>query len=310
MWPQNSRERARRAWSALAQAASIASFLWIAVPAVVALAAIPVGFLSGHFWIGAFASGAATMLLLLIVLLMYPFHQPLRRIFYGFRITDLQVTIEIDAHGVRCHRRRIQFATRIVRTGIRHLPDRYCCPGPRAGDDVPLRHRPRVVTGNARILGPVYEQSDDCWIYQMDLGAPLSAGTDRTVQLTQELDFTPVNYEPRVQRTILDPTDHLTLCLKVPSNCWPVEASGEEVLPTGGLRAVPVVEDAEHNEVRLDVRRPHFGSIYRIRWSPVNEAWRTQQAPSGQYEVPADIRPKNSSASSLPISHLTQSHPD
>jgi len=287
MWSQSSRARARRVLATIGQAASIGSFLWVAVPLLAPLLALIVAFALGHSWIAAYAAGAMSMLLLLILVLMYPLHQTMRRIFYGFRFRDVEIVLEIDSEGLRRHTRSAKFLSRIVRTGVRHLPDRYCCPGPPARDSRsasqsarrptghaqarPPSHAPRVIAGDARILGPIYDQLDECWNYQMDLGGALSAGTDREIQLVQDLDFTKVGYGPRLQRTILDPTDHLLLVLRLPANYWPINAEGEEMLPGDRPRKIPVTIDDSHREVRLEVSRPRFGSIYRIRWSPVGQ---------------------------------------
>jgi hypothetical protein len=126
-----------------------------------------------------------------------------------------------------------------------------------------------VIQGGARILGPLYDDPNEFWIYQMDLGASLSAGTDREIRLVQDLDFRSVEYAPRLQRTILDPTDHLLLALRLPENHWPIDAEGEEILPGNRPKKVSVDIDQRAREVRLNVNKPRFGSVYRIRWSPV-----------------------------------------
>jgi hypothetical protein len=269
MWSQHGRDRFSRVVNAIAQASSIASFAWLLAPVVVAVAASVVAFALGHSWVGAFAGGAATMDLLLVVLLTYPLHKMLRRLFYGFRFTNVSVTLSIDENGSREHLREVALDARIVRPGIRRLPDRYCQPGPRAGDEAP-RHRPRVVDGPGRVLDVLYDEAAGCWIYGIDLGGPLPAGTERSVRLHQELDFSRVEYEPWLQRTILDPTDHLRMCLRLPARYWPVSAWGEEGLPAERARKVDVVVDAEHHEIRMDLPKPRFGSIYRIRWAPVD----------------------------------------
>lgn len=271
MWSQNGRDRFSRVVNAIAQASSIASFAWLLAPVAVALAASVVAFALGHSWLAAFAAGALAMFLLLVVLLTYPLHKMLRRLFYGFRFTNVAITLAIDGNGSRQHVREVELDARIVRTGIRRLPDRYCRPGPMAGRGEP-RHTPHIVEGQARVVDVLYDEAAGCWIYGVDLGGPLAAGTDRHVRLQQDLDFTDVQYEPFLQRTILDPTDHLRLRLRVPAKYWPLQASGEEWLLAERARNVDVVIDEEHHEVRMDVAKPRFGSIYRIRWAPADTA--------------------------------------
>jgi hypothetical protein len=274
MWPQTSRDRAGRVIAAIDQATSIASSGLVLAPVAVALIATVSGFALGPPWIGAFAGGALAMVLLVVLLLLFPLHGAMRCLFYGFRFRSVQITMEIDAHGDRQHRRFSSFATRIVRTGIRRIPDRYCAPGPAESEATSARHAPKVVSDNAQVLDILYDQNDECWIYQMDLGAPLSAGTDCDVDVEQNLDFSAVGYEPRLQRTILDPTDQLVLCLRVPEHCWPLHAVGEEILPGDRRKSIAVIKDDAHREVRLEKQRPRFGSVYRIRWNPLHETWR------------------------------------
>lgn len=130
-------------------------------------------------------------------------------------------------------------------------------------------HAPQVLQGDARILGPLYDAPNDFWIYQMDLGASLSSGAEREVRVVQKLDFSPVDYPPRLQRTILDPTDHLVLALRVPAAQWPITAEGVELLSGHRPKEMPVEVDDRRREVRLEVDGPRFGSVYRLRWLPV-----------------------------------------
>jgi hypothetical protein len=293
MWSQSTRARIGRIVEAISQAASVASFLWIAVPVCAPVLGAIVGFSLGHPLIGAFAGGAFSMLLLLILVLAFPLRPMMRQLFYGFRFRSVQITLDLDAEGLRQHKRHSTFKARIVRTGIRRLPDHYCAPGPGIGiggltgsatpnhvahqpefhisRSVPGQptHAPKVVQGDARILGPIYDDPNEFWIYEMDLGASLSAGTDREIRLTQDLDFRSVEYDPRLQRTILDPTDHLLLALRVPENRWPIDAEAVEILPGNRPRKVSIHIDERLREVRLEVTKPRFGSIYRIRWSPI-----------------------------------------
>jgi hypothetical protein len=274
MWSDSSRDRVGRVVAAIKQAASLGTAVAMLAPIAVAAAAVVSGFLLGHPWIGAFAGGALSMVLLQAALLMFPLHGVMRRLFWGLRFRDVRVTIEIDRHGERRHRRRTEFDVQIVRTGIRKVPDRYCAPGPRGTQTDEPRHAPKVVSGNARALGVLYDHNDECWLYEMDLGAPLGAGALCNLAVEQELDFSGVGYEPRVQRTILDPTDHLELRLNVPDGCWPVKAVGEEILNGDRRKSLELEIDDAHREVRLEVNEPRFGSIYRIRWEPAHQTWR------------------------------------
>jgi hypothetical protein len=293
MWSQGTTARFARIFSALSQAASIASFAWVALPVLAPLAAVAAGFALGHPMLGAFAGGAIAMLVLATLVLAFPLRAMIRQLFFGFRHRSVEVTLRIDENGPRQHQRDLALDTRIVRTGIRKIPDQYCAPGPAAKTDlepalraldqaldtdpriaissVPASgptHAPRVVQGDARVLGPLYDPPNDFWIYDLDLGASLSAGTDRQIRLQQDLDFRMVEYAPRLQRTILDPTDRLLLALKLPNHLWPVEAEGEEFLNPSRPRKLPVQTDERMREVRLVVDRPRYGHIYRLRWSP------------------------------------------
>jgi hypothetical protein len=293
MWSQGSRARIGRIVEAISQAASIASFLWISIPLIVPLAGAIIGFSFGHQMIGAFAGGAISMLLVVALLLMFPLRPMMRRLFYGFRFESVEITLDLDADGPKQHKRHSAFKAKIVRTGIRSLPDHYCAPGPGVGEGGvaepktsthgqlqapitisrptpgPPQHAPRVIQGDARILGPLYDPPNEFWIYEMDLGASLSSGSEREIRLVQDLDFRSVEYGPRLQRTIIDPTDHLLLALRLPENQWPIGAEGEEILPGNRPKKIPVSIDQRTREVRLEVNKPRFGSIYRIRWSPV-----------------------------------------
>jgi len=232
------------------------------------------------------------MLLLIILVLMFPLRPMMQRLFYGFRFTSVEITLFIDATGSKQHKRYTTFKAKIVRTGLRFLPDHYCAPGPGIGSGaarpealneepsppsftirrptsgMPL-HAPRVIQGGARILGPLYDDPNEFWIYQMDLGASLGAGTNREIRLVQDLDFSSVDYFPRLQRTILDPTDHLLLALRLPENLWPVDAEGEELMSGNRPKKIELDIDERLREIRLKVTKPRIGSVYRIRWTPV-----------------------------------------
>jgi hypothetical protein len=278
MWYQGSVSRAVRVFKGLREATSIVSFLWAAVPVAAAFGGTATSLAYGHVWAAAYAGGAASMAIVLAFLLMYPLHPMLRRFWEGFRFACVEITLEIDANGTARHQRSITFVARIVRSGIRSLPDRFCRPGPRADAEAlkwsssqtdelrPCPYPFRIVEGRGRILGPLYDDVADAWTYQIDFGGPLSAGSEHRVRLTQELDFSDVEYEPRLQRTILHPTDRLVLILKVPEADWPVNAWGEESGMGERTRNIPVNEDKSHHEIRMDVSKPRFGSIYRIRW--------------------------------------------
>jgi hypothetical protein len=281
MWYQGSVSRAVRVFKGLREATSIASFLWVAIPVAAAFAGTVASFASGHAWMAAYAGGAASMTVLLAFLMLYPLHPMLRRFWEGFRFTSIEITLELDAKGPRRHVRSVEFLARIVRSGIRCIPDRFCRPGPRAHDaeapdrsasDLQLRTCPyplSIVEGRGRVLGPLYDDAVDAWTYQIDFGASLSAGSEHRIRLTQELDFRGATYAPRLQRTIIHPTDRLVLILKVPEAAWPVGASGEEQGMGERTRSIPIKADEAHHEIRMDVSRPRFGSIYRIRWDPI-----------------------------------------
>ncbi len=87
--------------------------------------------------------------------------------------------------------------------------------------------------------------------------------------LTQDLDFSDVNYAPRLQRTIPDPTDRLVLCLRLPPGEWPIEAWGER-----WDVAERSCKDTE--TVRLLRKLPAFEEYSRLRvavgWSAVPPA--------------------------------------
>ncbi len=274
MWSQGTRQRGQRAIRALAEASSIGALVLVLVPMLAPFAASAIAFSLGHEWIGSFAAGAVSMFVLLVLVIAFPLHQALRRIFYGFRLCHVEIAMSLDDQAPKVHRRTAVFQPRIVRTGERHIPDRYCAPGPRSALQSQVgtpsskpAHSPRVVRGNAQILGPLYDSADDCWNYQMDLGASLASGIVREIRLEQTLDYRSEDYEPRLQRTILDPTDHLTLRLKIPRERWPIDAEGEELLSGNRPRKLKVNTDEEHGEVVLEVKKPRFGRIYRIRWT-------------------------------------------
>lgn len=295
MWSRGSIERWRRAINAAAQAVGISASVLTILPLLIPLSGAAVAFALGHPWIGAFAAGAAAMLCALVVLLALPLRGALRRILYGFRYRVAETTLHIDADGPRVHRRTSRYCVKIVRTGIRRIPDRYCAPGPGRearrlqshGPRAVPGHRPRVVSGAAKIVGLLWDSDDECWNYLMDLGAPMSAGAQREIKLEQAFDFCGVGYDPRLQRTILDPTDRLILRIRMPAERWPVTAEGEEFLPEHHPRTLPVNVDEAHREVTLDVAKPKFGHVYRLRWSSVS--------PRSQSPTPAvDARPADS----------------
>lgn len=291
MWSQGTRARIGRIVEAISQAASVASFLWIVLPVLLPLAGALIGLLLGHGWIAAFAGGAIAMLCAVVLVLTFPLRPMLQRLFYGFRFQSVEITLDLDADGAKRHKRYSTFKAKAVRTGMRSLPDHYCAPGPEIGASASTKeelpdgqgfpqitirhgaqgkpgHAPRVVQGDAHILGPLYDAPNGFWIYQMDLGASLSSGTERDIRLVQDFDFRSVAYAPRLQRTILDPTDHLLIALRVPEHRWPVDAEGEEILPGNRPKKISVKFDHRAREVRLEVAKPRFGSVYRIRWSP------------------------------------------
>ena len=284
---------------ALSQGASIASLLIVVVPAAVPIVGAVLAFSLGQSWVGAFAAGGAAMVVVLVLVAALVLPGTIRRVIYGFRYRRVEITLELDARGGRIHSRTTRVAIGIVRTGIRTVKDRYCAPGPRCdgrlirgqGARAGLHHEPRVRQGTARVVALLWDANDECWNYQLDLGAPLAAGAEREVVLEQNLDFRGVAYEPRLQRTVLDPTDHLVLRLRLPDTHWPLEVEGEEILKGGRPKRLPVVIDAEHREVYLEVRKPEFGGVYRLRWSPVDpgnrDPIRTVQATTLENHVPA-----------------------
>ncbi len=115
MWSQAGRDRVRRAVNALAQASSIASVALMAAPIVAALLGSAVAFGLGHPWLGAFAAGAAAMVLVVTLLLAYPLHEMTRRLMYGRRLSCVEIALDVDAASARRHKRTVALDSRIIR---------------------------------------------------------------------------------------------------------------------------------------------------------------------------------------------------
>lgn len=275
IWTNTKKARCRRIVEACAQASSIGFGLTALVPAVGTVAALIAGLVSGTDWLAAAAGGVMAISVIGAMCALGPLREPIRRLFWGVRFPRVTVKTVLNANGL--YLREVTYEMKIVRTGLRRFADRYCCPGPTRGIasneiDRPcltpsLPHAPRVTQGGASILGPSWDTAEDCWHFLVDFGSPLSSGTDRTISIQQTIDWSHLDYLPRIQRTVLDPTDKLELRLQFTDVAWPSESWGEELISTRKARDLRVKRDAEHKELILIISRPRLGRTYRIRWS-------------------------------------------
>jgi hypothetical protein len=274
IWTNAKKARCRRVIEACAQASSIGFGLTALVPVASAVAVLLGGLLSGNAWLAAGAAGALAAAVIGVILALGPLHEPVRRLILGARFKRVAVRTVLKVNGH--HTREVEYDIKIVRTGVRRIADRYCCLGPtrdvsrrldRSPSPSTPSHAPRIVRGGASVMGPLWDTAEACWHFLVDFGSPLASGTTRTISIEHTIDWSHLDYAPRIQRTVLDPTDELELRLQFPGVDWPSESRGEELVSSRKARDLTVTRDAERKELIMVVSKPRIGHTYRIRWN-------------------------------------------
>lgn len=285
MWSLSNRARVARALKALSEAGSIAAFLKLLAPVAATISGAIVAFALGHGSIAAFLAGGLCALIVATLGVFFPLRAVFRRLVYGYRLVEVRITLLIDAFGSNQHERIVELVPHIIRTGTRLIQDRYCEAEPRSDDRKAPQHKPTLVGGEGVVLGPTWDGASRLWRYYVELGAPQVAGDETRLTLRQLLDFRRRPHLPTLQRTIVEPTDSLTLKLVLPASHWPVVACGEAVVPGDLRRRMEVELDAAHHEIQLHVPNPRFGTSYLIRWTSVSP----HSAPEPSVALPAAI---------------------